>query len=145
MRSIGRLSTLLAWLFSLTATAPVLADGGLLETVSPTTSKDLQRQGLLFSGDYYGALFAIQNSQNGSHTVWDDGLQLNLGLDLATISSVDAIKGLQLNVQGRWREPSPLADPNTYVAGNSMFDPSNWASGTGWRFLQANLQYTSAL
>jgi carbohydrate-selective porin OprB len=145
MRSIGRLSTLLAWLFSLTATAPVLADGGLLETVSPTTSKDLQRQGLLFSGDYYGALFAIQNSQNGAHTVWDDGLQLNLGLDLATISSVDAIKGLQLNVQGRWREPSPLADPNTYVAGNSMFDPSNWASGTGWRFLQANLQYTSAL
>jgi hypothetical protein len=74
MQSIGRLSTLLTWLFSLTATAPVLADGGLLEAVSPATSKDLQRQELLFSGDDYGALFVIQNSQNGSHTVWDDGL-----------------------------------------------------------------------
>lgn len=121
------------------------ADGGLVETVTPATSRDLERQGLLFSGDYYGALFAIQNSENGARTVWDDGLQMNLGLDLARVSDLPALKGLQLNVQGRWREPSPLADPNTFVAGNSMFDPSNWASGTGWRFLQANLQYTSAL
>ncbi|NDD22078.1 MAG: hypothetical protein EB094_08895, partial [Synechococcaceae bacterium WBA_3_309] len=35
--------------------------------------------------------------------------------------------------------------PNTYVAGNSMFDPSNWASGTGWRFLQANAEYIDNL
>jgi len=135
----------LACLGSLSGQPPALADGGLVETVVPATSRDLARQGLLFSGDYYGALFAIQNSQNGPRTVWDDGLQLNLGLDLGTISNVPAIKGLQLNVQGRWREPSTLSDPNTFVAGNSMFDPSNWASGTGWRFLQANLQYTSAL
>jgi len=135
----------LACLGNFSGQPPALANGGLIDTVVPGTSRELARQGLLFSGDYYGALFAIQTSQNGPRTVWDDGLQLNLGLDLATISNVPAIKGLQLNVQGRWREPSTLSDPNTFVAGNSMFDPSNWASGTGWRFLQANLQYTSAL
>ena len=26
-----------------------------------------------------------------------------------------------------------------------MFDPSNWASGTAWRLLQANASYTSSL
>jgi porin len=107
--------------------------------------KSLKAEGLELGGKYYGALFGIQNSAGGAASPWDDGGQLNLSLNAGRLLQIPALQKLKFNLQGRWREPSVNADPNTYVAGNSMFDPSNWASGTGWRFLQANAEFSDSL
>jgi hypothetical protein len=107
--------------------------------------KGLKAEGLELGGKYYGALFGIQNSAGGAASPWDDGGQLNLSLNAGRLLQIPTLQKLKFNLQGRWREPSLYADPNTYVAGNSMFDPSNWASGTGWRFLQANAEFSDSL
>ncbi len=158
MKSFLRLIVLTTGLIALT---PAFAGDELLQEVYPSLAewwngegllapnskprKSLREEGLEFGGKYYGALFGIQNSANGSASPWDDGGQLNFSLNAGKLLDISSLEKLKFNVQGRWREPSIYADPNTYVAGNSMFDPSNWASGTGWRFLQANAEYIDNL
>jgi len=158
VKSFLRLIVLTTGLIALT---PAFAGDELLQEVYPSLAewwngegllapnskprKSLREEGLEFGGKYYGALFGIQNSANGSASPWDDGGQLNFSLNAGKLLDISSLEKLKFNVQGRWREPSIYADPNTYVAGNSMFDPSNWASGTGWRFLQANAEYIDNL
>lgn len=158
MKSFLQLIVLITGLIALT---PAFAGDELLQEVYPSLAewwngegllapnskprKSLREEGLEFGGKYYGALFGIQNSANGSASPWDDGGQLNFSLNAGKLLDISSLEKLKFNVQGRWREPSIYADPNTYVAGNSMFDPSNWASGTGWRFLQANAEYIDNL
>lgn len=158
MKSFLRLIVLTTGLIALT---PAFAGDELLQEVYPSLAewwngegllapnskprKSLREEGLEFGGKYYGALFGIQNSANGSASPWDDGGQLNFSLNAGKLLDISSLEKLKFNVQGRWREPSIYADPNTYVAGNSMFDPSNWASGTGWRLLQANAEYIDNL
>lgn len=105
----------------------------------------LREHGVRFGGRYYGALFGILESDSGSASPWDDGAQLDLDLEPARLLDAPALAGLVLTGQGRWRAEQPSADPNTFVGGNTMFDPSNWRSGTGWRLLQINATYTSSL
>lgn len=158
MKSFLQLIVLITGLIALT---PAFAGDELSQEVYPSLAewwngegllapnskprKSLREEGLEFGGKYYGALFGIQNSANGSASPWDDGGQLNFSLNAGKLLDISSLEKLKFNVQGRWREPSIYADPNTYVAGNSMFDPSNWASGTGWRFLQANAEYIDNL
>ncbi|OUE49056.1 MAG: hypothetical protein BTM33_05245 [Synechococcus sp. Lanier] len=158
VKSFLRLIVLTTGLIALT---PAFAGDELLQEVYPSLAewwngegllapnskprKSLREEGLEFGGKYYGALFGIQNSANGSASPWDDGGQLNFSLNAGKLLDISSLEKLKFNVQGRWREPSIYADPNTYVAGNSMFDPSNWASGTGWRLLQANAEYIDNL
>lgn len=116
---------------------------GFVSALPPAAA--LRERGVRLSGHYYGALFGIQKSESGAARPWDQGAQMNLDLEPKRILSVDELDGLVLTAQGRWREEDVDRDPNTFVQGSSMFDPSNWASGTGWRLLQANATFTSSL
>lgn len=101
----------------------------------------LREHGIAFGGTYYGAVFGIQESEGGAATPYDQGVELNLDTMPARLLDLPAVEGLVLTVEGRWRAERPSEDPNTYVQATSAFAPSNWSSGVGWRFLQANASY----
>ena len=101
----------------------------------------LREHGVVFGGTYYGAVFGIQESEGGAATPYDQGAELNLDTMPARLLGLPALEGLVLTVEGRWRAELPSDDPNTYVQASAAFAPSNWGSGVGWRFLQANASY----
>lgn len=101
----------------------------------------LREHGVAFGGTYYGAVFGILQSEGGTATPYDQGAELNLDVMPARLLELPALTGLVATVEGRWRAELPSDDPNTFVEANSAFAPSNWGSGVGWRFLQANVSY----
>jgi len=106
----------------------------------PSEAWDPFASGLTLSGAYYGAQFSMLESASGPAGSFDQGFQLNAALDLHKAFSQQAFDGLKLTVQGRWRDPREQANPNNFVQGSSLFNPSNWTSGTGFRLLQANFE-----
>lgn len=147
------------WLLAVVLVAPALAEhrdaaasnspgwwsGSGATAPESGLNRFLRERGVRFGGHYYGALFGIQRSASGSARPWDDGAQLNLDVSPDQLLAAPTLAGLVLTAQGRWRAESASADPNSFVHGNAMFDPSNWASGTGWRLLQISASYTASL
>jgi len=54
---------------------------------------------------------------------------------------LEGVKGFG---QFRYRDSQAAADPNQFVEGNSMFNPSNWISGTQFRVLAFGLEIGSS-
>ena len=105
---------------------------------------ELKDRGIKLGGNYRIALFGVVASQNGSRAYWGEDLVFNGGIDFSKLLGADALKGLEGFVEGRWRDNNGgVANPNETVAGSSMFNPSPWWSGTGWRMLTFGLQYTT--
>jgi len=103
----------------------------------------LEDRGLKFNGKYYGAYFGIVDSQNGSRGVWDQGIEFGAEQNFGKLLGVDALEGVKGFGQFRYRDSSSLADPNEVVGGSSMFNPSNWISGTQFRVLSFGLEIGS--
>ena len=96
--------------------------------------------GLAFNGKYYGAYFGVVDSQDGARGFWDEGIEFGAEQNFGKLLHVDELKGVKGFAQFRYRDSQGEADPDQFVDGNSMFNPSNWISGTQFRVLQFGLE-----
>ncbi len=104
----------------------------------------LDDKGLAFYGKYYGAFFGVVDSQGGSRGVWDQGLEFGAQQNFGKLFQVEDMEGVKGFASFRWRDPSSTADPSAVVQTSSMFNPSNWNSGTQFRVLSFGLEIGSA-
>ncbi len=100
--------------------------------------------GLTFNGKYYGAFFGVVDSQKGARGFWDQGIEFGAEQNFGKLLHVDELKGVKGFAQFRYRDSQGAADPNQFVEGNSMFNPSNWISGTQFRVLSFGLEIGSS-
>lgn len=100
--------------------------------------------GLTFNGKYYGAFFGVVDSQKGARGFWDEGIEFGADQNFGQLFNVDELKGVKGFALFRYRDSQQAADPNQFVEGNSMFNPSNWISGTQFRVLQFGLEIGTA-
>ncbi|MFZ4777170.1 MAG: hypothetical protein ACOYM3_17510, partial [Terrimicrobiaceae bacterium] len=100
--------------------------------------------GLTFNGKYYGAFFGVVDSQKGARGFWDQGIEFGAEQNFGKLLHVDELKGVKGFAQFRYRDSQTAADPNQFVEGNSMFNPSNWISGTQFRILQFGMEIGSS-
>ena len=104
----------------------------------------LEDRGIKLGGSYKIALFGVVASQNGSRAYWGEDLVFNGAVDFSKLLGADAIKGLEGFVEGRWRDNNGgVANPNETVQASSLFNPTPWWSGVGWRMMSFGLQYTT--
>ena len=104
----------------------------------------LEDRGVKFGGGWKMAYFGVAESQNGSGGYWAQDIVFNSKLDFAKFSGFEALEGLEGFIEGRWRENRPnMGDPNELVDASSMFNPSPWWSGVGWRMVTFGAQYTA--
>lgn len=104
----------------------------------------LEDRGIKFGGSWKMAYFGVADSQNGSGGYWAQDLIFNSNLNFAKFSGFEGLEGLEGFIEGRWRENRPnMGDPNELVDASSMFNPSPWWSGVGWRMVTFGAQYTA--
>lgn len=96
--------------------------------------------GLTFNGKYYGAYFGVVDSQRGARGFWDQGIEFGAEQNFGKLLNMDELNGVKGFAQFRYRDSQRSADPNQFVQGNSMFNPSNWISGTQFRILNFGLE-----
>jgi len=104
----------------------------------------LEDNGLRFYGKYYGAFFGIVDSQGGSGGVWGQGLEFGGELNAGKLFKVEELEGVKGFGAFRWRDARGAANPNEIVEASSLFNPSNWVSGTQFRVLSFGLEIGSA-
>ena len=105
--------------------------------------KALEDEGFKLSGKYGGAFYGVLDSQNGSRGFWDQEIAFGSELDFGKIFNNESLDGLKGWANFRWRDPSPLSDPNEYVEAQSMFNPSHWQSGTQFRVMNFGFDYST--
>jgi len=104
----------------------------------------LADRGIKLGGKYKLAYFGVADSQNGSGGFYGQDIVFNAKVDFSKLTGFAAIDGLEGFAEGRWRENRPnMGNPNELVDGSSMFNPSPWWSGVGWRMVQFGAKYTS--
>lgn len=104
----------------------------------------LKDRGIKLGGSYKLAYFGVVDSQNGSGGFYGQDIVFNANVNFAELLDFGAVDGLEGFVEGRWRENRPgVGNPNELIDGSSLFNPSPWWSGVGWRMVQFGLKYTS--
>ncbi len=103
----------------------------------------LADNGLTFHGKYYGAYFGVVDSQKGGHGFWDEGIEFGAEQNFGKLLRREGLEGVKGFAQFRYRDSQRSADPNQYSMGYSMFNPSNWISGTQFRVLSFGLEVGS--
>lgn len=101
----------------------------------------LADHGLSLTGYYQGAFFGVVDSQGGSKGYWDEQLTFGADLDFGKLLKTEPLEGLTAFILARYRDSWPGSNPNTFVNAQSMFNPSNWTSGTQCRLLALGLYY----
>lgn len=106
--------------------------------------RQLSDRGFVMQGFYQGAFFGVVDSEKGARGFWDQqltfGPEIHLGkwLDNKTLEGVFAF-GLF-----RYRDSAQSSNPNDFVEAQSMFNPSNWQSGTQFRVLAFGVEAGTA-
>lgn len=104
----------------------------------------LKDNGVTLGGSYRVTLYGVVASENGAKAFWGQDLVFTGGVDFSKLLRADALKGLEGFVETRWRESNGgWANPNEAVEASSMFNPTPWWSGLGWRMLTFGMQYTT--
>jgi carbohydrate-selective porin OprB len=103
----------------------------------------LDDRGVEPRGHWRGIYFGILDSENGAGNGFSQELSFWLDLDAAKLSGWDGLRGLTGFVEGRWRDPGEGANPNTYVEADSLFNPSRYTGGAGWRLMNFGLRHTA--
>lgn len=104
----------------------------------------LKDRGWVFEGNYQGAYFGVVSSQSGSRGFWDGQFNVSGQFNLGDALRDERLKGVQLFGATRYRSSWEESNPNNFVLAQSMFNPSNWQSGTQWRLLNFGLLLDSA-
>ena len=96
--------------------------------------------GLVFNGKYYGAFFGVVSSQRGARGFWDQGIEFGAEQNFGKLLGVETLKGVKGFGQFRYRDSQKASDPNQFDEGTSVFNATNWASGTQFRVLTFGLE-----
>ena len=99
--------------------------------------------GLKLYGKYQGAYFGVVDSQGGSRGFWDQSLEFGGEQNFGKLLKNDSLSGVKLFSSFRYRSSESSSDPNNFVEASSMFNPSNWQSGTQFRVLSFGLEIGS--
>jgi len=141
----------LLWLLLFAPAALAASDGGLSawwhgshatgdwSGVRPA----LEDRGIEPRGHWRGIYFGILDSENGAGNGFSQELSLWLNLDAVKLSGWEGLRGLTGFVEGRWRDPGEGANPNTLVEADSLFNPSRYTGGAGWRLMNFGLRYVA--
>ena len=100
--------------------------------------------GLTLTGRWRGIYFGVLESENGSGNAFSQEVVFNAALDLGKALRWEALGGLTAFGEGRWRDAGPEANPAELVETDSLFNPSRYAGGTGWRMVNFGLRYAPA-
>ncbi len=97
--------------------------------------KKLSDEGVSFNGNYQGAFFGVVDSEKGSRGFWDEQINFGTELNLGKIVKNEDLEGVVAFASFRYRDSTKDSNPNNFVEAQSMFNPSNWQSGTQFRVL----------
>jgi porin len=103
----------------------------------------LAERGLTFNGKYYGAFFGVVDSQRGARGFWDQGIEFGVDQNFGKLLGVKELEGVKAFAAFRYRDSQQAANPNSFVEGNGMFNPTNWYSGTQFRITKFGLEIGS--
>jgi len=103
----------------------------------------VEDHGLSLGGMWRGILYGLLASETGARGVFTQELVFNAKLDFAKLSGFEELKGWSAFGEARWREPGFDANPNNFVKGATLFNPSRFAGGVGWRLGTFGLAYTT--
>ena len=95
----------------------------------------------MFEGHWRAIYYGILSSENGSGNAFPQELVFRSRVDLAKASKWEMLEGLGVFGEVRWRDPAYAANPNNMVDGDSLFNPSRYSGGTGWRLMWFGLDY----
>ncbi|MCS7008941.1 MAG: hypothetical protein NZL93_03260, partial [Chthoniobacterales bacterium] len=110
---------------------------------------ELKDHGLSLGGKYDGAYFGVIDSQRGARGFWDQQISFNGNLNFGELFDVEALRVASIFGEVRWRDDRPRANdlrqvnPNYFVQGSGLFNPTAWASGVQWRLMNFGLQLSS--
>ncbi len=104
----------------------------------------LEDHGLTLGGKYEGAYFGVVDSAGGSRGFYDQQLTFTGDLNFGKLLDVEALEGIKAFGVVRWRDPRQASNPNQFVDASSMFNPSNWQSGTQWRMMSFGMEIGTA-
>jgi len=106
--------------------------------------KSLEERGLKFTGNYQGAFFGVLASQGGSRGFWNEQISFGSELNLGKLLDNEVLEGTTAFGNFRYRDSWPQSNPNEFVEAASMFNPTNWASGTQFRLMSFGLEIGTA-
>ena len=104
---------------------------------------EFRENGLVLDGRWRGIYFGVLDSANGQGNAFAQELAFGAKLDMAALLRQSWLEGLTGFGATRWRDPGPSTNPNRFVEASPLFNPSRYASGTGWRLLAFGLRYKS--
>jgi len=100
--------------------------------------------GLTLGGRWRGIYFAILESENGSGNAFSQEIVFSAAFDLGKALRWEALEGFTAFGEGRWRDAGPDANPDSLVEADSLFNPSRYAGGAGWRMVNFGLRYATS-
>ncbi len=104
----------------------------------------LADHGLSFTGKYEGVFYGVVDSNRGSRGFYDQQINFGAELNFGKAFDVEALEGVKAFGNVRYRDSRADSNPNQFVQANSMFNPSNYQSGTQWRLLSFGLEIGTA-
>lgn len=103
----------------------------------------LRDRGVSFDVNSQGAFFGVVSSQRGARGFWNGQLNAAAQLNLGRLLENDDLAGVSFFGAIRYRDSWPESNANEFVEAQSMFQPSNWQSGTQFRLLNFGLEVDS--
>jgi carbohydrate-selective porin OprB len=95
----------------------------------------LATEGVSFNGNYQGAFFGVVDSEKGAHGFWDQQINFGNEINFGKLLKNENLEGILAFSSFRYRDSTKDSNPNHFVEAQSMFNPSNWQSGTQFRVL----------
>jgi len=95
----------------------------------------LAAEGVSFNGNYQGAFFGVVDSEKGARGFWDQQINFGNEINFGKLLKNENLEGVLAFSSFRYRDSTKDSNPNNFVEAQSMFNPSNWQSGTQFRVL----------
>ena len=97
--------------------------------------RKLAAEGVSFNGNYQGAFFGVVDSEKGARGFWDQQINFGNEINFGKLLKNENLEGVLAFSSFRYRDSTKDSNPNNFVEAQSMFNPSNWQSGTQFRVL----------
>ena len=97
--------------------------------------RKLATEGISFNGNYQGAFFGVIDSEKGARGFWDQQINFGNEINFGKLLKNENLEGVLAFSSFRYRDSTKDSNPNNFVEAQSMFNPSNWQSGTQFRVL----------
>ena len=104
---------------------------------------DLEDQGVKLTGRYKAAYYGVASGSKGSDNFWCDQLDLGIELNPSRLLNLEALDGIKLFANVRYRDSHEGSRPNVVVEADSMFNPNHMDSGTRWRMNSFGFEYST--